>query len=261
MYIPVNLAEEDVRAMVRLIGEVAALEGGHAEKKRFLMDGLGKLINADIWAWSLSCQRDPTKPQVNVSFLSGGLGEKDMVHMLEAVEHPEMIPISSKFFLEVEEKQSHLTRRRFQITDEATFKQTGAHDAWKLANIGPTIMSLRPLDERSSSVVALFRHYDKKEFSERDSRIAHIILTEVPWLHEQGWPEDRGIDVPSLSKRQRLTLNLLTQGQSRKQIAENMKISLNTAQGYIKTVYSRFNVNSQAELMSRFLHGNGRDFP
>jgi DNA-binding CsgD family transcriptional regulator len=110
-------------------------------------------------------------------------------------------------------------------------------------------------------MIGLYRHHGKAEFTAREVRIAHIILTEVTWLHEQGWPDDRGVDVPKLSRRQRLALNLLIQGLSRKQIAEAMKISAHTAQGYIKDVYRIFNINSQAALMSRFLQGNGRDVP
>ncbi len=245
--------------MVRLIGEVAALPGGHAHKKRFLMEGLCKLIESDAWAWALSCQRDPAKPQVYVSVMNGGFPEQSFVKFLEAMEHPEMVALTSKFFNEVEEKKAHLTRLRHQITDEARFALSEAHLGWKAADVGPVIMSLRPLDEHSSSAIGLYRRYHRAKFSARESRIAHIVLTEVPWLHEQGWPEDRGVGAPSLSKRQRLALNLLILGRSRKQIADNMNISVNTVQGYIKDVYRFFEVNSQAELMNRFLQGNGRD--
>lgn len=254
-----KLDEQDVRGMVRLVGEVAALPEGHAARKRFLMEGLCELIGADAWFWALSCQRDPAKPQVYVSVMKGGFNEHSFVKLLEAIEHPEMIAIASKFFTSVEKEQAHLTRLRFQITDLAQFDRSDAKLAWKAANIGPTIMSLRPLDERSSSAIAFYRHFGREEFSPRDSRIVHIVTTEVAWLHEQGWPEDRGISAPKLTKRQRLTLNLLTQGQNRKQIASNMNISVNTVQGYIKEVYRLFGVNSQAELMNRFIVGNGRD--
>jgi DNA-binding CsgD family transcriptional regulator len=254
-----KLDERDVRGMVGLVGEVAALPDGHAAKKRFLMEGLCDLIGADAWFWALSCQRDPTKPQVYVSVMHGGFSELSFVKLLEAIEHPEMIAIASKFFTTVEKEKAHLTRLRFQITDPAQFDRSEAKLAWKAANIGPTIMSLRPLDEQSSSTLAFYRRYGREEFSPRDSRIVHIVTTEVPWLHEQGWPEDRGINAPKLSKRQRLTLNLLIEGQNRKQIASNMNISVNTVQGYIKDVYRHFDVNSQAELMKRFILGNGRD--
>ena len=255
-----KLDEEDVRCIVRLIGEVVVLRGGHAEKKRHLMDGLCKLIDAQAWAWGLSCQRDPTKPQVYVSFVKGGLTEEAFAKILQAVEHPEMIPLASKFFTELKEKKTHLTRNRAQIVDPAKMAAAaGALKAWQEANIGSVIMSHRPLDDACSSALAIYRHYGRPEFTARESRIAHIVLTEVAWLHEQGWPEDRGVDIPVLSRRQRLTLNLLTLGQSHKEIASHMKISLHTAQGYIKSTYRHFGVHSQAELMSRFFQGNGKD--
>jgi DNA-binding CsgD family transcriptional regulator len=255
---PVTLEENDIRRMVHLVSEVVTVPGNHAAKKRFLMDGLCQLIGADAWAWTLSCQSDPDKPQVLASFLNGGLSEERLAKVLQAVEHPDMVKIAAKFFTEIKEKRTHLTRLRFQITNRKQYEPTGAHLAWKEANIGPVIMSLRPLDDRSGSLIVLYRNYDREEFSVRESRIAHIILTEVSWLHEQGWPEDRGVDVPKLSRRQRLTLNLLTLGQNRKQIASNMGISVHTAQGYIKEVYRYFRVSSQGELMSRFLQGNGQ---
>jgi DNA-binding NarL/FixJ family response regulator len=122
-------------------------------------------------------------------------------------------------------------------------------------------MSLRPLDPCSGSGIGLLRRYHREKFSARESRIAHIVLTEVPWLHEQGWPMDRGASAPALSQRLRLALNLLTLGQSRKEIAARMNISTHTVQGYVKTIYRHFGVHSQGELMNRFYEGNGQDVP
>ena len=254
-----KLDEVDVRDMVRLIGEVAVLPGEHAEKKRFLMEGLCKLVGADMWIWCLSCQQDPDKPQVCISFVKGGFTEEKFVKFLEALEHPGMVALASKFFLELKEQKSHLTRDRVQIAGAEALAKSSAMSAWKAADIGPTILSERPLNKNSSSTVGLYRRYGREEFSARESRIAHIVLTEIPWLHEQGWPEDRGVDVPKLSRRQRLTLNLLILGQSQKQIASQMKLSTHTVQDYIKGVYRHFGVHSQAELMNRFFQGNGKD--
>jgi DNA-binding CsgD family transcriptional regulator len=245
--------------MIRLVGEVAELRGEHVAKKRYLMEGLCKLIDADAWVWALSCQRKPTEPQVYVSAHNGGFTDQSFTKLLEAIEHPEMIDITAKFFTEVNQENAHLTRRRYQITDQETFLRSEAHLAWKAANIGPTILSMRPLDSESASTIALYRFYGRREFTARESRIAHIILNEVPWLHLQGWSEDRGASVPKLSRRLRLTLNLLVSGQNQKQIAQNMGISIGTVQGYVKEVYRHFGLHSQAELMNRFLTGDGRD--
>ena len=245
--------------MVRLVGEVSEIPGGHVPKKRYLMEGLGKLIEADAWAWALSCQRDPSEPQMYVSVQHAAFSEQSFAKFLEAIEHPEMVATTSAFFAKVNQENAHLTRRRYQITDQTAFERSDAVLAWKAANIGPTIMSVRPLDNNSSSTIGLYRHYGKPEFTARESRIAHIILNEVPWLHLQGWSDDRGSSVPKLSRRLRMTLNLLISGQSQKQIARNMSVSIGTVQGYVKAIYRHFGLHSQAELMNRFLNGNGHD--
>ena len=245
--------------MVRLIGEVAAVKGGHAEKKRHLMEGLCRLLDADAWIWSLSCQSDPTKPQVYVSALKGGFTDDGFVKLLRAVDHPQMIEIASRFFKEIAEKKTHLTRLRDQISDPALYEHTEAFALWREADIGSLILSQRPLDTESSSTIGIYRRLDRPKFTTREARIAHIILTEVPWLHLQGWPDDRGASVPTLSTRQRLALNLLTLGHSHKQIASHMGISLHTLHGYVKNIYRHFSVRSQAELMNRFFQGNGHD--
>ncbi len=110
-----------------------------------------------------------------------------------------------------------------------------------------------------SSGIGIYRRFGRPDFTDREIRITHIILKEVPWLHEQGWPEDRGATVHQLARRQRMALNLLIAGQGRKQIADHMKISVNTVHEYIKDIYDFFGVHSQAELMSRFYEGNGHD--
>jgi DNA-binding CsgD family transcriptional regulator len=256
-----KLAQDDVREMVRLVGEVAALPGGHTEKKHYLMKGLCKLIDADAWIWGLSCQRDPAQPRVYVSFMNGSTSKECFKKVLKALEHPEIVALTSKFLAQVEEEKAHLTRLKHQITDESRFALLEAHPIWKEADVGCLIMSLRPLDPCSGSAIGLCRRYNREKFTARESRIAHIVLTEVPWLHEQGWPKDRGVCVPAFSNRQRVTLNLLTLGQNRKQIATGMNISMHTVQGYVKNIYRHFNVHSQAELMNRFYEGNGQDVP
>ena len=256
---PVKLDERDARALVRLIGEVAALPGGHARKKRYLMDGLCQLIGADAWAWGLSCRRDPSLPEVNVSIMHGGFSEESFARFLQALEHPDMVVFASKFYTKLKKKNTHLTRLRDQVTEDAAFERSEAHALWKAADIGSLIMSHRPLDDRSCSALGFYRRHARLKFTPRESRITHIVLTEVAWLHELGWPEDRGVQVPALSRRERLTLNLLISGTNQKVIASQMGISPNTLRDYVKSVYRHFGVHSQAELMHRFFQGDGQD--
>lgn len=256
------LPESDVKRIVRLLGEVAVFESDHTGKKRFLMDGLCDLVGAGAWVWALMCQPGDGRPQVYVNLVHGGFDEQRFSRLLEALEHPDMSWVAQSFFEELARKGSQITRTRQQIIPDETFLQTMASSVWAAADIGAVLMSTYPLENSSGmsgSSTALYRRHGMPDFSERERRISHIVLSEVAWLHEMGWPEDRGATVPKLYARQRIVLNLLLEGLDRKSIARNLGISVNTVSGYCKEVYRHFNVNSQAALMARFYLGNGGD--
>lgn len=248
-----TLQEDDARAMVRLLGQTAAVEGGHQDKKRFLMDGLCRLIQADCWVWTLGCQLVPGEAQVYVSALHDGFDESRYAALLEALAHPVMGHAVETFYAAIAEEKTHTTMLRDEIDPRRIAYGPGPDALWKKADIGSLMLSGYPIDDNSLSAIAIYRRVDDTPFTERDKLIAHIILDEVPWLHMTGWPEDRGATVPQLSPRQRTVLNLLLDGLGRKQIADQLGITENTVSGYVKDIYRHFSVNSQAELMHRFL--------
>ncbi len=253
------LAESDVRAIVRLLSEVAASRKDHSGMKRMLMDGVCNLISAETWVWALGCRMTEGKPPIYVSLMHGGFDEDRFARYLTAVEHPDTGFLTHPIIRELREKQRHVTRLRQHIVTNERFCSSEAYPFWNRANIGPLILSFRPLDEHSASGIGLYRGRDAPLFTQRESRIAHIILSEVPWLHEQGWPEDRGATVPILAPRERLVLHLLLDGRSRKDISNHLALSENTVSGYQKTIYRHFGVNSHAALMRRFQQGDGGD--
>jgi DNA-binding CsgD family transcriptional regulator len=198
--------------------------------------------------------------------MHGGFGEEQFSKYLAAVDHPASAAMTVPFINEIRAHKAHLTRTIGQISGgriehfgEENFARFESAPLWHEAGIGTLLLSSRPLDGRCASGIGLYRAAGREPFSPRESRIAHIVLTEVPWLHEQGWPEDRGVTVPTLSPRQRLVLNLLIDGCDRKTIADRLRISPHTANDYVKAVYRHFGVNTQAALMRRFHHGDGGD--
>jgi len=256
-----QLPESDVRQLVRLLGEVASLNADHAGKKRFLMDGLCQLIDADAWAWGLMCQPGDGQPQVYVSVVHGGFDQDRFSKFLKALEHPDMSWVAQAFFRDLAREQKQITRGRLQIISDREFLGTEVVDLWRKADIGPLMMSAKPLDEKSGSSIGIYRRADQGHFSEREILMAHIILTEVSWLHEMGWPDDRGATVPQLYRQQRIILNLLLEGLCRESIADQLQISIHTLGDYCKDIYRHFNVSSQTELMARFYQGDGGDLP
>jgi DNA-binding CsgD family transcriptional regulator len=250
------IAESDSRAMVRLLGETAAVDGGHAEKKRYLMDGLCGLINANAWAWTLSCSTEPGAPQSYVGILHGGFSEDRITKFMLALSHPGMGPPVARFNARLADGGGMVTMQRTEIDPEGLACVPELNQLWIDANIEHLIMGGYPVDACSASCLGIYRPFGAPAFTEREMQIAHIILSEVPWLHMSGWPEDRGVLVPKLAPRQKTILYMLLDGRARKDIAYSIGISENTVSSYVKEIYRLFSVNSQPELMRKYLHGH-----
>jgi DNA-binding CsgD family transcriptional regulator len=253
---PMNVInEDDARAMVRLLGETAACPGGHQDKKRFLMNGLSALVGADAWLWALTCRLTPGEPQIHVGYVRDGFEEEQFTKLLKIIEHPAIAEGSRLFFESVVDTMEHTTMTRLEMDPEQIVARSEVQQSWDEANLGDMILSGHPLDSNSLSGIGIYRRKNGGSFTDREKRIAHIVLSEVPWLHMADWPEDRGANVPKLYPRQRMVLNLLLDGLGRKQISHHLEITENTVAGYVKELYKHFGVQSQPELMRKFLTG------
>ncbi len=255
---PPCISESDARAMVRLVAEVAAFNAEHATAKHHLMEGLMKMIGADCWVWALAYLRI-NKPPAYVSISHGGFTEERFLKLLKASDHPDMELLMAPFVQELMTQKSQVTRLRQQIDPTGIFMSTAVYPLWLEADIAPLILSAQPLNDECVSLVGFYRRANQPLFNERENRIAHIMLTEVSWLHSTGWPQDFGADVPTLSPSRRLVLNLLLEGNSRKMVADQLNLSIHTVGDYVKDIYRTFGVQSHAELMLRFTRGDLND--
>ncbi|MEC5128269.1 helix-turn-helix transcriptional regulator [Verrucomicrobiales bacterium BCK34] len=243
--------------MVRLLGEVAILETGHDERKRFLMNGLCDLIDADYWVWALATKFVADEQPVYTSMTTDGFESDQFPKLLVAFEHPDIGLLTAPLAREMAEKGIQITRLREDYDPDDFFPRCGATPLFSKANVGAPLLTFRPIQNGCVSAIGVYRQFSSERFTIREAQIAHIILSEVHWLHNQGWPWSSAIHVPQLPLRCRLVLNLLLEGLSRKQIADQMEISVHTVSGYVKQVYEYFGVNSHAELIARFRCGDG----
>jgi DNA-binding CsgD family transcriptional regulator len=252
------LDEADVRSMVRLLGETCTLKGTINQKKHFLMEGLCRLIDIQAWAWVHAVEMVPGKLPVYVAYIHGGFSEEKLGAFIKIQSHPDMAHMSTPICRELIGRAAPLSRTLQQIVPVDEFNQASVATEWRVCGISPRLLSFHPLADGSFSGLGVYRSSEKPLFTEREARIAHIILCEVPWLHErQGPTAEVALEVPQMPRRQRLALELLLQGLSRKAIADTMDISVNTVAGYVKAIYAFFGVSSQAGLINRFFLGNG----
>jgi DNA-binding CsgD family transcriptional regulator len=253
-----TITESDSRAMVRLLGETAASQGTFKQMKAFLMNGLCELIQADAWAWTLSRRIVPGNVQAFPGYIHGGFSEQRFANFIKALEHPAMGLATASFYAEVFQSGDPTTMCNHEMDTGGAALADDVLELWQDADIGPVILSGHPVDKTSFSGLGIYRKFTDEIFSPRDRQIAHIILSEVPWLHLADWPEDRGAKVPTLFPKQRIVFNLLLDGRDRKTIAAHMAISENTVAGYARDIYRHFGVNSQPQLIRRFFNSEAK---
>jgi DNA-binding CsgD family transcriptional regulator len=252
------LTEQDVRNIVRLLGEVIAATGNIDAKRRVLMEGLCELIHAESWVWCMA-QYEPDQPPSFVGLVHGGFDDARFARFVEAINHPAIGTVTRPSTLELKAKGTHLTRTLRQIDPMDLLKSSPAAPYLARANIGTLLVSQRPMEEGGISAIGVYRQVGAPHFDERESRIAHILLSEVPWLHFRAFPDRQSLEIARLYPRHRTILNLLCEGWNRKKIADHLQLSVNTVHGYVKAIFQHFGVHSQAELLSRFTKGDGGD--
>lgn len=253
------LAESDVREVVRLLGQAAAQTGGHTEIKRRLMRGLCELIEVDAWVWVMTAKMVPGELPVYVGYQQGGFSDEEMSKFIQVQSHLEMARLTESFARELQGSTGLVTRSLQQIIPVEDFESSPAYPLWNACGFHPRSLNSRPLAGGGFAGFALYRRVGRPLLTDRELRIAHIVGSEVPWLFAMGWPEDRGAAVPRLAPRCWVVHEMLLQGYSRVKITDHLGISRHTVDGYVKDVFRELEVHSQAELMTRFFHGNGGD--
>lgn len=259
-----DLTNDDVYRIVKILGDVAGMDAPLIEKKQHLLSEVSQLISADCWIWTLLAPTPPGQRPTVVGLIHGGFSEERLSAYFQALEHPDMGALNAPFLAQVYQTQSHTTRLRQQIDPENTFVTMPVYQLWQKADIAPLILSCHPFDDGSLSFIGLYRNEQAPLFDEREARIAHVILSQVAWLHAESWPgtpKAGKYDFSNLSPRLRTVLNLLLEGMSRKQIASHLAITENTVSEYVKNIYRFFEVHSHAELMKHFRYGDGGDVP
>lgn len=255
------ISETDVREIARILGEVAAMKPDPEVRRGWLMRELARLIEADSWVWGVAPLIEPDKQPVYLYQQTGGFDEERMSRYLVAVEHPDTGAMTAPLAEALILAGSQVTRRVDQIVPLERYRNSPAWPYWQAADIGPILITLHPLPGKGISCIGFYRSARSPLFKPRESRIAHILLSEVAVLHEAGLPHQAASSTPVLPPRCRLILNHLVTGLPRREVARHLGLSINTVSGYMKMIFKHFQVHSRAELISRFHRGDGGDTP
>ncbi len=135
-------------------------------------------------------------------------------------------------------------------------------------------MFRRAEDASAVTGLSVVRAAVRRPYAARDQVALRWLVRELHHLHETGRldpppaadvvtpPPPRPVPplpVPPLPARLRQTLDRLLVGDSAKQVAARLDISLDTAREHIQRLYRRFGVNTRAELLARWVAGPPAD--
>ena len=252
------LCDADVRAIVRILAETVPIADAPAQRA-FVMRETGKLVGSDTWVWGVSPLLEPGKQPVYLFQNTQGFDDERMGKFLQAVDHPDSGAMTAPLAEVMIRTGSRVTRDLGRIVSPQRFANSPARPLWEEAGIGTLLISIGPVPGVGTSVAGFYRRPGEADFTQRETRIMHIILTELPWLHQVDLPHLPARGIVALPPRQRQLLNQLVQGHSRKAIAASFHLSENTIHGYVKEIFRSFGVHSQAELIARFTQGDGGD--
>lgn len=151
-----------------------------------------------------------------------------------------------------------LFERRQRVSDRDWYGS--AHVAEfrrQLTRVDDSIYAYFPLSQPGLVVgLGINRAWNDRPFGEREKRLIELMHDQLAWLYRQFDQENESgfphVKRP-LSQRLQQTLARLVAGDSEKQIASTLNLSVHTVHDYVKQLYRLYGVNSRAELLAKCL--------
>lgn len=256
-HVEAYLSEADIRAIVRLLGEVAAIQTGHIDQKRHLLGGVMKLVDGDVWVWSQGFAGNLDRPPAAIQLIDEGWRDpQQRIWFYRAISEEKHVHIGQARFADVVSTQPrHQTVLNVQLHSPKELENSANYQLlYRHCGLSAYILSYYPVSTVGHfSGIGIHRFRGKPDFTERDRRIVHLITSEIDWLHRSGVPESPAPSAVPLSQRQRQVLFFLLAGDSIRQVATKLELSTHTVNDYVKAIHKHYDVRSRGELLAKFL--------
>ena len=241
------LRVQDVRDAYRLIGDCRDLGADPGLWQRRMFEGLAHLMGG-VASGGEGWLTRSKQVQVATVFDTFELGDRE--HFLAWVReigpntdpfHRALAAISSSF----------VTRSRRQLLSDALwYRCTAFNEYRRRAHVDHQLASTRlRTPDGALTVLNILRGLGQRDFSDRERNLLHFFHGEIGPLIGRSLVSATEPAPADLSPRLRQTLACLLQGDSEKQVAARLGISVTTTHQYVMALYRRFGVQSRAQLI------------
>jgi DNA-binding CsgD family transcriptional regulator len=252
-YLPI----QDVESIARLLAEAGdpTVEISVPNRKRMLVEGVAKLVDADVWVWIVSAVNPTIRGSaMPVNLMDDGWkSDEERSAFYLMLMDPGVGYSLQEASTDVARTEQYRSFLRPDLVPDEKWNRLGK--TWQSLGFDPFIMSVYPLGNMYLSGIGLHRRIGRPPFTLRDRAISHVVFQQVDWLHRFGSDVPAGEKAFELSPRERQVMMLLIGGDSLKEIASKMKLSHHTIDSYVKRIYKHFEVHSRAELLAHFISG------
>jgi DNA-binding CsgD family transcriptional regulator len=253
----------DVRAAFRLLGECQELGSDPIAWRMHMLRGLCKLVDAQVGMSGEAGLPGDGKPREILPPVEVGWPTvSSRAHWLRYCEELSVrpTPICRRWW--TPPRGRLVTRTREEVVEKLPWHRSiDFNDYVKPCGLDESLISLHVLPQAGAvSGFSLHRELKRPPLGARQRQLVELFHAELGPLVGRSLSNSGEPSFVNLAPRQRQTLTCLLEGDSEKQVAARLALSIATVHEYVTSLYRHFGVVSRAELLARFLRHSPRLF-
>lgn len=259
-----QLSQNEIISVMRLMADVAAHQRQPGVQRRLLIEGMERLVGATL-GFTFVCGgwRTDLTPRFLGTHILAETADPFSVYVRDVlIPHTIRADPYCDIALARTAKVDVLTQCEVLPTPRALAKYD-PFNAWGMGlNLRDGVVAWARLDELSPGAMtgfALHRLDKTRVFSRRDLELVKLAVTELERLAANGWyrlPEfSAGIGerIARLPPRLRDVLTHVLAGRHPKGIAHDLHLSIHTVREHLQRLYRHFDVSGREGLMAMFI--------
>ncbi|HEX5272813.1 MAG TPA: helix-turn-helix transcriptional regulator, partial [Gemmataceae bacterium] len=253
-----------VRAVFRLVGECRELGADNAAWCGHLAEHVGGLLGSQVsMVGELVAPADGVTPARTLSAFQAGWPSGQpptyvATHPAWHEPHKEPVLCAMQGLL----SRKGVCSRDQAVEDRVWFPSTFFNDVLRPCHLAEMLVSFCDLPGgRRQTGISLFREARGGVFRRRERRLVRLLHEEIGRHCGTALATLDDPGPSALTPRVRATLRCLLEGDSEKQVAARLGVSILTVHDYVKALYAHFGVASRPELLAYFLRRSGLRLP
>jgi DNA-binding CsgD family transcriptional regulator len=272
-----RLESKDVAGLLHLMAELGGVRNDPRRWRIEALTGVTRMLPAAAGAAMIVRlnRDDPEGVPTVVSVFDYGFkvaGERE-AFLTEFNEAPFRDPLSKRLLHKVIEsdRRTITCLRREMVEDAEWYTSANVEGSRRSSRVDDCVMSVHRFvggGEATAgtegplfTVLMAFRNWgDPARFTPRERQVLDSLHEGLEWFYRSEETLQRVTRATALSPRLRQTLDFLLSGDTERQVAARMSISIHTVHDYVKALYVHFGVSSRGELTARWIQ-SGQTLP